>query len=357
MSGHIQKNRILQVTIHAIVWGLIIGLPLFFFEENFAGRRIIRYWDFFIIPFSLAVVFYINYFYLIDKFLFKKQTYKYLFWNLLLIIIVSMGIRYWKDLNFINFPPPPEMVKMRPRAWYRDFFFLTRDVFSLFLAAGLSVAIKMTSQWIESENTQKELEKRRAEAELKNLQNQLNPHFLFNTLNNIYSLIAFSPEKAQQAVHDLSKLLRYVLYENTGNYVPLEKELDFIRNYIELMRLRLSDKVKLDVSLPQASAGMNIAPLLFISLIENAFKHGVSNTCQSFVSICIEIVPQEKISCCIENSFFPKNEHDKSGSGIGLENLRRRLELLYPNSYLLHTEQTGDRYSTLLTLFLKPEYK
>ena len=314
----------------------------------------VRYLIFFIIPFSLAVVFYINYFYLIDKFLFKKQTYKYLFWNLLLIIIVSMGIRYWKDLNFINFPPPPEMVKMRPRAWYRDFFFLTRDVFSLFLAAGLSVAIKMTSQWIESENTQKELEKRRAEAELKNLQNQLNPHFLFNTLNNIYSLIAFSPEKAQQAVHDLSKLLRYVLYENTGNYVPLEKELDFIRNYIELMRLRLSDKVKLDVSLPQAAAGMNIAPLLFISLIENAFKHGISPTEPSFISIHLSENDKEVV-CEIRNSNHPKTVEDKSGSGVGLEQVSRRLEILYPGAYTWSkgSSRDGSVYESRLSIRIR----
>lgn len=125
----------------------------------------------------------------------------------------------------------------------------------------------MTNRWIQSENEIRELEKSRTEAELKNLRNQLNPHFLFNTLNNIYSLIALSPEKAQQAIMDLSKLLRYVLYDNSPEFVPLQKEMEFVRNYVELMRLRLTDNTEIKISLPQsASSGTLIAPLLFISL-------------------------------------------------------------------------------------------
>lgn len=358
MTAPVQKNKILQFAIHLTVWGLIVGLPFFFFHENPSGRPGMRYWDFFIIPAALAIVFYTNYFYLIDKFLFQKQTYKYLFWNLLLMLAVFFAIQFCKGISHMHMPPPPKMPGMaHRRAWPHDFFFITRDIFWMLLAAGLSLAIKMTSNWIESENTQKEMEKRHVEAELKNLQSQLNPHFLFNTLNNIYSLIAFSPEKAQQAVHDLSKLLRYVLYENTDNNVLLEKELEFIGNYIELMRLRLSANVKLEVLLPQNPNGITIAPLLFISLIENAFKHGISNTRPSFINIDIEVLSPSRISCRIENSFFPKNEQDKSGSGIGLENLKKRLELLYPNRYSLHIEQNEDRYITSLILSLNTETK
>ena len=121
------------------------------------------------------------------------------------------------------------------------------------------------------------------EAELQNLKSQLNPHFLFNTLNNIYSLIAFSPEKAQEAVHDLSRLLRYVLYESSQPFVSLEKDFDFLRNYVELMRIRLPKHVELKTNIVASSPGTLIAPLLFISLVENAFKHGVSNNKPSFI--------------------------------------------------------------------------
>ncbi len=134
------------------------------------------------------------------------------------------------------------------------------------------------------EAARKEAERNRTEAELKNLRNQLNPHFLLNTLNNIYALIAFDTDKAQQAVQELSKLLRYVLYDNQQTYVPLGKETDFIRNYIELMRIRLSSNVQMTTQIDILPDSQTlIAPLIFISLIENAFKHGISPTERSFI--------------------------------------------------------------------------
>ena len=185
------------------------------------------------------------------------------------------------------------------------------------------------------------------------LQSQLNPHFLFNTLNNIYSLIAISPERAQSAVLELSKLLRYVLYENTQPYVPMEKELEFNHNYIELMRLRLARHVQVDVNIPTGLCrGYKIAPLLFITLIENAFKHGTSASIRSFVKINMSEPSPGVIECDIENSSFPKNETDKSGSGIGLKNLSRQLELLYAGKYNLHAESDSHIYRSMLTIDL-----
>ena len=228
-----------------------------------------------------------------------------------------------------------------------------QDSITLALMVGLSVAIKMTQKWIVTEKERKQLEQERTEAELKNLKNQLNPHFLFNTLNNIYSLIAISPDRAQSAVLELSKMLRYVLYENTQPYVPMEKELEFNHNYIELMRLRLARHVKVVVDMPRGLCrGYQIAPLLFITLIENAFKHGTSATEPSFVTIVMREPSPGVIECRIENSCFPKNENDKSGSGIGLKNLSRQLELLYPGKYTLHAESDARVYRSSLTIDL-----
>ena len=228
-----------------------------------------------------------------------------------------------------------------------------QDSITLALMVGLSVAIKMTQKWIVTEKERKQLEQERTEAELKNLKNQLNPHFLFNTLNNIYSLIAISPDRAQSAVLELSKMLRYVLYENTQPYVPMEKELEFNHNYIELMRLRLARHVKVVVDMPRGLCrGYQIAPLLFITLIENAFKHGTSATEPSFVTIVMREPSPGVIECRIENSCFPKNENDKSGSGIGLKNLSRQLELLYPGKYTLHAESDTRVYRSSLTIDL-----
>ena len=157
-------------------------------------------------------------------------------------------------------------------------------------------------------------EKSRMEAELKNLRNQLNPHFLLNTLNNIYALIAFDTDKAQEAVQELSRLLRHVLYDNQQNFVPLNKEMDFIRNYIGLMRIRLSDQVKVETTFDvHPDSRTPIAPLIFISLIENAFKHGISPTEPSYISIRFA-EDEHTISCEIENTNHPKTQADKSGA-------------------------------------------
>ena len=161
--------------------------------------------------------------------------------------------------------PHPEWEHPRPeREWQETVGFFMVNAMLYMLVAGLSVAIKMTGSWYEMESSRRELEKSRAEAELQNLKSQLNPHFLFNTLNNIYSLIAFSPEKAQEAVHDLSRLLRYVLYDSSQPMVPLEKELDFIRNYVELMRIRLPEHVKLTTDISSATSETQVAPLLHL---------------------------------------------------------------------------------------------
>jgi LytS/YehU family sensor histidine kinase len=202
----------------------------------------------------------------------------------------------------------------------------------------------MTVQWYKTEGERQEEEKKRSQAELINLRQQLNPHFLFNTLNNIYAQIAIKPEEAQNSMLELSKLLRYVLYENDGNFVPLERELNFIHNYVELMRIRLNPDVNMKINIDIFEKEKTVAPLLFITLIENAFKHGISPTKPSFINIDIHQNNDKQLNCTIKNSYFPKDESDQSGSGIGLENLSRRLEILYPHKHILRTEKMGDTF-------------
>ncbi len=326
--------------------------PLLFLER-FESMRHIHYFDllkFYIQPLFIAIIFYINYLWLIDKVLFRKKTLLFLFYNLLLIIIANIA-----SFSIHRILVPTEMMHWRPGIIPppRPGLMQWQDAITLALSVGLSVAIKVTQQWILSEKERKQLEQERTEAELKNLKNQLNPHFLFNTLNNIYSLIAISPDRAQCAVLELSKLLRYVLYENSQPYVPLEKELEFNQNYIELMRLRLARHVKVNIDIPQGLCrGYKIAPLLFITLIENAFKHGTSATEESFVKIQMREPSQGIIECRIENSYFPKGETDKSGSGIGLKNLSRQLELLYPDKHSLQAERDSHTYRAILIIDL-----
>ena len=157
-------------------------------------------------------------------------------------------------------------------------------------------------------------------------------------------------DRAQEAVHDLSRLLRYVLYESSQPFVPLEKDFDFLRNYVELMRIRLPKHVELKTNIVASSPGTLIAPLLFISLVENAFKHGVSNNKPSFIHLDIHQEGAEVV-CTIVNSYFPKSpDQDKSGSGIGLVNLEKRLGLLYPGHFSFQCGREGDNYSSYLSI-------
>lgn len=331
---------------HIAAWGILVGIPFFFTGREAEALTVERYLRSVIVPVSFMLVFYANYFVLVDRFLFSKHGWKFFGSNVVLIVAAMLLVHLCMQL----LPNPGWNHPRSEPEWQHIVAFFVVNAMLYLLVAGLSVAIKMTGGWYQAESARSELEKSRAEAELQNLKSQLNPHFLFNTLNNIYSLIAFSPERAQEAVHDLSRLLRYVLYESSQPLVPLEKELDFIRNYVELMRIRLPGHVRLDTEITVAGTGCNVAPLLFISLIENAFKHGVSNNKPSFISLQIS-QEERRIVCTICNSYFPKDAaHDKSGSGIGLHNLQRRLDLLYPARHLFTHTQEGDTYCCRLEL-------
>ena len=340
-------RRPLEALIHIIGWGIMFGFPFFFVERENGNINWMAYLRHSAVPLSFMIAFYVNYFLLVPRYLFQSQTKRYITYNILLLCVIGLMLHLWRSLTFDpSFVPKPHR-SGGPPGW----LFFVRDMLSLVFTIGLSAAIRMSARWTQAEAARKEAERNRSEAELKNLRNQLNPHFLLNTLNNIYALIAFDTDKAQQAVQELSKLLRYVLYDNQQTYVPLGKETDFIRNYIELMRIRLPRHVRLDVSLPENPSHTLVAPLLFISLVENAFKHGVSNDRPSFIDIDIR-EEEGVLACRIENSFFPKSEADRSGSGIGLANLCRRLEMIYPGRYEMKYGQHGDTYETLLRINL-----
>jgi LytS/YehU family sensor histidine kinase len=186
-------------------------------------------------------------------------------------------------------------------------------------------------------------------SELQHLHYQLQPHFFFNSLNNIYALVDIAPEKAKTSIHSLSKLMRYMLYDTNEETVSLSKEIDFMKKYIDLMKLRISDKTKVTYNFPSEETGIKIAPLLFISLIENAFKHGVSASKESEIDIKMTVKLQT-VLFSIENDNFPKKTDDKSGSGIGLPNIEKRLNLLYPNKSSFKTFVKENRYMAQLEI-------
>lgn len=346
------KHKWSSIFVHLLLWGVIFILPYFFMDSErvFTWRPFLRS-----IPEMLGfmLVFYLNYFILIDKLLYREKTKRFIIYNILLIVCVAFTMHYGRELLEQLMP----YLRPRWRGRHNPLFpllFIVRNSTSLFLVMGLSVALRMTVRWFEVDNERKELAKAKSEAELQNLKNQINPHFLLNTLNNIYALIEFNPPKAQQAVVDLSKMLRHMLYDNNQTYVPLRQEADFMRNYIELMRIRLADNVKLTTEFSYSKTGDTlISPLIFISLIENAFKHGISGDKPSFINISLKEHSDGKVEYTSNNSYFPKTEHDKSGSGIGLELVRRKLELLYHESYQWNTSIEDDTYSTVLIIDTK----
>lgn len=334
--------------IHLTVWAVILGMPLFVTNPDRPLMSGTQYVHFLLVPLSFMIVFYTNYFLLIDRELSSRHVGRYLLCNLLLVGVVMLGVH----LLFRYVLPPGTERPPLARPWQETVRFFTSNALLYLLVVGVSVAIRMTGGWYRAEAARQELEHRRTEAELQNLKSQLNPHFLFNTLNNIYSLIQLDTARAQQAVLDLSRMLRYVLYDSSRREVPLADEVAFLRDYIALMRIRLPRHVEVRVALPEAPSQHPVAPLLFISLVENAFKHGVSNDLPTHLSIDLRETDGELV-CRIENSLFPKSPaSDRSGSGIGLANLAKRLEMIYPGRYEFKYGPEGDTFRASLTIKL-----
>lgn len=351
MKESYHRLRLFGILPHIIGWGIVFGFPLFFINRHGEGAiDWMGYLRHCAVPFSFLTVFYVNYFLLIPRYLFSERIKEYILINLLLLAGISIGLHFWQEYALSFLPLEKASKRPGPPGWV----FFVRDIFSMILTIGFSAAIRISARWGKTEAARREAERSRSEAELKNLRNQLNPHFLLNTLNNIYALIAFDVDKAQLAVQELSRLLRHVLYDNQQTFVSLNKEMDFIRNYIELMRIRLTAHVEVETHLQiDPESRTQIAPLIFISLIENAFKHGISPSSPSFICIAFFETPIE-VHCEIRNSYHPKNETDKSGSGIGLEQVSKRLELLYPGRHQWHRGLSEDKKEYYSHLIIQP---
>ena len=350
------KKGWIVLLINIISWGILFCLPLFFKKLDRHPLTFLGYLGYCTVIFSFIAVFYINYLYLIKRYIFKGKIIKFICLNVLLVTSAILIVHI--ILGALPRPEDAESAHRAKRAAETPelvnlIMFMLRNVATYMLVVGLSVGIKMTESWYKSQDERKELERSKYEAELQNLKAQLNPHFLFNTLNNIYSLIAFDTEKAQSAVHNLSSLLRYVLYDSCTQQVTLKNDTDFIKDYISLMAIRVTDKTTINVDINISAPGVKIAPLMFITLVENAFKHGVSVSEQSEISIRIS-EKDGTVSCMTENRYFPKSDSDKSGSGIGISNLKKRLQLLYPNRYSFesHISQNGEQYISKLEIKL-----
>lgn len=237
-----------------------------------------------------------------------------------------------------------------------NMFVVTNTIFALFVVS-INIAVKLYFRGLSNRRRIARLEAENTTTRLQFLKYQINPHFFMNTLNNIHALIDIDAEKAQSVVVDLSKMMRYVLYEIDKDEVTLQQEVDFLNNYIELMRIRLRDNVKIDVAMPEGVDDVKLPPLLFIPFVENIFKHGISYREPSMASISLR-VDAGYITFGSRNSNHANNRED-AHHGIGLENLRRRLDLLYGEDYRLRTGITADgtMYEVELVIPIEREFR
>jgi sensor histidine kinase YesM len=278
-------------------------------------------------PLLMMVVFYANFFWLTPyNFVIGKRRY-YLLFNLLMVVVFGTFLHSWSSYTQSLFH---EGYYYESKVDTLNYIF--RDMLSLAMSAGMATAIVLATKWQRNEEARLEAENARVDAELKNLRSQVNPHFLLNTLNNIYALTAIDQPRAQDAIQQLSKLLRHMLYDNQEAEVVLKDEIQFIENYVSLMKIRLSSSVDVRLEKDVQDPCVRISPLIFISLVENAFKHGISPTEPSFVHI--KLTQRDNTICFnIKNSNYPKNSYDRSGHGIGLQQVQRRLDYAYAGCY------------------------
>lgn len=347
MQTLIHRNRV--VLLHLSFWCVHISFFIYQVISHQRGADI--EWGTVLRVVAVQVLFamiigYLNYFILLPAFLRDKKIRKYLLqffltFGILITIRVALG-RYLAD-GFTG---------------GNGFMYTTRYVIqvvttNLFIVIFLGM-IRFAVDWFEFEARQKNVENERLIAELNFLKAQINPHFLFNTLNNLYYLAYTQSQKTTEVIAKLSQMMRYMIYDSNASLVPLSKEIEYMENYISLERLRLNEEIPIRLSVQGGNPqDYLIAPLIFITFLENAFKHGVSNNHpKAWVDVSIHLKGNECVYR-VENSKVPFNKPEaEEKSGIGLQNVKRRLELSYPGKHSLSVNNLTDKYSVELNIQL-----
>lgn len=287
-------------------------------------------------------LFYLNYLLLIPKYLDAKKYKEYTIYIIGVLIAFAL-IKYGVAIMFktIALERAGKIIGF----WQYTFSTLFTSIIFVFL----STVLKFTIDWFLNERIQRDLENQRLTAELSFLKSQINPHFLFNSLNSIYSLAYQKSDTTPEAILKLSEIMRYMLYECNDNKVELTKELQYLQNYIDLQKIRFGNKAFINFEVKGEVTNQHIVPLLLISFIENAFKHGIANDAASPIKLKINL-EDGHLYFFIQNK---KHTHNRDSSGgIGLNNVRRRLDLLYPGKYNLEIRDEADTYTVQLSLVL-----
>jgi two-component system, LytTR family, sensor kinase len=358
----VTKERITVILLHLLIWAVILGLPIYAARRFQMGRHFLL--TYYTITAISALIFYANYLFLIPVFFWQKKKYIYYVSVLALLFffyfisnfaseqIFSMITKNGNSDQILRQPGEELHMRQPPINMHRPIFIIAMPNAQLIGYASSSLFMVFLSLAFRVFERQSKMEKANLNAELTLLKNQISPHFFFNTLNNIYSLIGRNNEDSKNAVIKLSKMMRYVLNESGEDNKPLSDEIEFMNNYIDLMKLRIGAKTRLSVNFPTVYKDLRIPHLLFISLIENAFKYGISVQEESYVNISLECGENNILFKCENGLPESNNVPIFASTGIGLENLKKRLILLYPNRHELEINRTKNKFEVNLIIQL-----
>lgn len=360
MNKPVLSDNRLQVALHVLLWIIIFIFPVYVFR-TFGFTDIKQISHFYVNAITYGAIFYINYLYLGPRLYFTNKKGQYFLvvtllitalFFLMIMINDNLLADHERDKQFEEIMKKLNEGKENKRPPF-ELFRVINYLFTSVMITGFALGLGFMERHREDEKQRKELEKEKLHSELAFLKNQISPHFFFNTLNNIYTLTGIDTPAAQESILKLSKLMRYLLYESEHGKTLISHEIDFMNNYIALMKLRLSSKVELNVSFPVDYVDFHIPPLLFIPFIENAFKHGISNRETSFIDLMMK-VERNRIVFSSENSNWKSNQpNDKENSGIGLENVKKRLLLLFPEKHQLRINQDEHSFRVNLEIDCK----
>lgn len=343
----ISKQALTEGLLYFCVWTFVFLVPIFsgsiFRSDPFEWRRIQTAWSI-IAPYFL--LFSIHNWWIAKRFLLTRQYLTYAALTVVTVVAIFTAVDFYHHILGIDIGQPD----VRMEALVFSHLPLPINLLLGVFMCGLNSGIKMIYKSIRDDQEMGDMRHNMMQAELDYLKYQINPHFFMNTLNNIHALIDIDSEAAKDTVIELSKMMRYVLYDSEQDSISLEKEIQFLQHYIQLMRLRYSDSVEIVVDVPESSPSqVKIPPLIFIVFVENAFKHGISYNSRSYIHISIEVSAEgDRVHYTVSNSKNPSKW--KTHGGIGLDNVRKRLDLLFPKRYQLEIEDTAHHYSVELNI-------
>ena len=338
-------KQVYRILLHVLFWAVIMyyntALLSFSDHEYFKHFTQLLY----TLPLDMLAVYFTIYF-IIPTLLIKRR---YVLFGLVLLTSAAGIVLLARYVNFRLVYPwmyPQSYANFR----YWSFVSIINNIFTVYSIVSMAVAVKLFKYWFRSQKQKSNLEKQNLQSELALLRVQINPHFLFNTLNNIDSLVQSNSEKAFSALIKLSDIMRYMLYDASIDKVPLEKELEYIESYVSLEKLRLKDNQFTVLEIHGKSNGFMIAPMLLVPFIENAFKHGSKDLRSPGIVIKINNEAGQ-LNLYVMNYFNDSEQKDKT-QGIGLQNVNRRLELLYPGEHILNISQEDKKYIVNLKIDL-----